>query len=245
MSSEKQFAASHAAFWHALMPMAEEYLRTRNRMLTQYASPISSALSRETRGVVNELGYRLYAGSLELGLHLSNLPEPFVARSYESTMEYVDSLNESKSPVPTPPAKESIEEALRVASNIAAFFRHAMVQTRFTIQTVGVAPSFPGCGWLDESVGDFLTSNLLIEVKAGDRNFRSIDLRQVLIYCALNFASKAYDIAHVCFLNPRLGVFLGEPLERLCQEISGRTAAELLENIVQFVSDPTETYIAG
>jgi len=40
-------------------------------------------------------------------------------------------------------------------------------------------------------------------------------------------------------------MYLGEPLERLCQEISGRTATEILEDIVQFVSDPIETYIAG
>jgi hypothetical protein len=245
VSSEKQFAVSHAAFWHSLMPMAEEYLRTRNRMLTHYAPAIQSLLPAETRGIINELGYRLYVGSLELRVSVTELPEAFRLLCFEGAVGYVHSLGEFETTVPVPPLQESIQEATHLGSNIARFFTHAMVRTRFKIQTVGVAPSFPGCGWLNSSVGDFLSSKLLIEVKAGDRNFRGIDLRQVLIYCALNFASKTYDIAHICLLNPRLGVFLGEPLERLCQEISGRAASEILEDIVQFVSEPSEAYPAN
>ncbi len=83
---------------------------------------------------------------------------------------------------------------MSLAHNLSTFFRYAKARTHFTIRTIRVSPRFEGCGWLDECEADFLTSNVLVEVKAGDRAFRSIDLRQVLIYCALNFASKKYDI---------------------------------------------------
>jgi hypothetical protein len=71
---------------------------------------------------------------------------------------------------------------------------------------------------------------------------RSTGLKKQSHYCALNFASKTYDIAHVCLVNPRLGVYLGEPLQRLCLELSGKTASEVMGEIVQYISDPIDRY---
>lgn len=225
--------------------MAEDYLRTRNRMLTEYAPAVQSTLLPDTRGIVNELGFRLYVKSLELRKPLGALPREITEPCFTSTVRYVQTLSDTEPTREAPPFEEAIEESMRLAHNIGLFFRFARARTRFKIRTIGVSPLFKGCGWLDECAADFLTSNVLVEIKAGDRTFRSIDIRQVLIYCALNFASKTYDIVHVCLVNPRLGFFWGEPLERLCQEVSGRSSSDVLGDIVQFVSDPVDRYMAG
>jgi hypothetical protein len=67
----------------------------------------------------------------------------------------------------------------------------------------------------------------------------------VLVYCALNFASGAYEIARICLVNPRMGVFLDEPIDRLCGELAGRPASDVLADIVQFVSDPQDGYLGA
>jgi hypothetical protein len=107
---------------------------------------------------------------------------------------------------------------------------------------VDVAPHFPGCGWLDECEGDVFYQGRLVEIKAGERGFRGTDIRQLLIYCALNQAAQKYDISRVCLLNPRVGVELDVQLEQLCRDIAGRSALDVLAEIVQFVSEPADRY---
>src|SRR5438128_1092365 len=55
-------------------------------------------------------------------------------------------------------------------------------------------------------------------------------------------ASKRYPIANVCLVNPRRGVFLQETLEGLTQELSGRPATEVLGDIVEYLSEPSDRH---
>ena len=112
-------------------------------------------------------------------------------------------------------------------------------------QSLILMPTFPGCGWLMECSGDAIAGSILYEIKAGQRGFRNIDFRQTLIYCALNFAAKNYDIASVCLVNPRLGVFVEEHLEALCMNTSGAPAVEVLAAIVEYSSETQDRYNAG
>jgi hypothetical protein len=61
--TEKRFAASHHAFWHELLPMGEHYVRQCNLKLARFDAPLRSQLSPKLRGVVNELGFRLFVAS--------------------------------------------------------------------------------------------------------------------------------------------------------------------------------------
>lgn len=66
-----------------------------------------------------------------------------------------------------------------------------------------------------------LIDKVLCEVKAGESRFQGRDFRQVLIYAALNFQSRRYDIDSVCLVNPRLGIYLQEDLNNLCLKLAG------------------------
>jgi len=237
--SEKQFAISHAPFWHQLLPMAEEYVRTRNRELGRFAPPLASTLPSDTRGVVNELGFRLFVAGLAHPGPIRALPTETVEGCVRGSLRHIRGLREhGRTPVPDP-TPEQIRESGTLAERLGVFFRKAVQEP------VVPFPVFRGCGWLDECAGDIFAERTLFEVKAGDRNFRSIDLRQVLTYCALNFASKTYEILRVCLVNPRLGLFLEEPIERLCRELAGLPLTEVLSEIVQFVSEPRDRYTTG
>jgi hypothetical protein len=94
--------------------------------------------------------------------------------------------------------------------------------------SIEVSPVFPGCGIIDECVGDVYFSNSLYEVKAGARLFRSIDVRQLLTYAALNKAAPRRSLTEIGLFNPRSGVAFTAPLEEICVEVAGLKADELL-----------------
>ncbi|MBU6464921.1 MAG: hypothetical protein KGI99_17250 [Bradyrhizobium sp.] len=99
-----------------------------------------------------------------------------------------------------------------------------------------VEPIFPGCGIVDASKGDLIVSNVLFEVKAGDRLFRSIDIRQLIMYSAMNHISKRFRIEKLGLFNPRVGVSAIISIDDLCDEISGRQSVELFSEIVAAIS---------
>jgi hypothetical protein len=126
----------------------------------------------------------------------------------------------------------AIGEAKSLAERLESFVQ------RFPGCNVKIAPSFPGCGWLDECSGDLLIDKVLCEVKAGENRFQGRDFRQVLIYAALNFQSRRYDIGSVCLVNPRLGIYIHEDLDDLCFGLAGAPATEVFAEIVDFISQP-------
>lgn len=238
MISEKQFAISHAAFWHQLFPMAEEYVRIRNQSLNEFLSPLTTVLLPRTRAVVNEIGFRLFVASLQFRRIISSVPSDAIDACVRDGLLHIRFMRENgRKPVLDPGAKE-IDEARVLAERLVVFFN------RVTKSTLVGFPAFAGCGWVDDCSGDVLAGGTLFEVKAGERLFRSIDLRQILIYAALDFAAKTFGIVNVCLVNPRIGVFWHEPLEHLCQNLAGRHAPEVLGDIVDYMSEPSGRYVS-
>lgn len=97
-------------------------------------------------------------------------------------------------------------------------------------------PQFSGCGTLDACCGDLIVDDILVEVKSGNRNFRSMDIRQVLIYCALNSVQRKYDIRSVSCVNPRRGVYFLVDLDTLCLQFASLSASEVLAELVYIIS---------
>jgi hypothetical protein len=93
--------------------------------------------------------------------------------------------------------------------------------------------------------GDALWSTTIYEIKAGDRSFRSTDVRQLLIYCALGFAAKLYELDRICLVNPRHGVYFSESLNDLCAALAGRPPTEVLSDIVEYISTAVGEYGSG
>jgi hypothetical protein len=107
-----------------------------------------------------------------------------------------------------------------------------------------IKPAFPGCGWVSDAEGDVLNGFTLYEVKAGERHFRLADIRQILCYCALDFSSKRYGIQEVVLINPRTGTLIREDLNSLCRKISGTGSADVLSEIISYISEPFSHYQA-
>lgn len=236
MITEKDFANGFSGFWSGLLPMLELRIRELNLISERFLPPLKSELPATTHGLVNEMGFRIFETAIRQGVSLAELTQEAIAAAAAAATSHIRHMRQlSRAPIPDATSLD-IAEAKQLAERYARFFRnkHPFLQ-----------PAFPGCGWLSECSGDALVDSTLFEFKAGQRKFRSIDVRQALIYCALNFAAKRYDITTLCLVNPRLGTFVEEDLELLCQEISGASAVETLSAIVEYCSEAHDRYQAG
>ena len=122
------------------------------------------------------------------------------------------------------------DEAIELATRLEEFF-----QEQSSRQAIVIQPPFRGCGILDSCYGDLLQGDHLFELKMVDRNLRSIDLRQVVVYCALDHYGQQYRIKTTSILNPRRGIEYRFELEDLVAQISNKTPAELFHQIVDFL----------
>jgi hypothetical protein len=232
MITEKHFVLSHSAFWHQLLPTVEDYIRECNLSAPRYQDPLVSRLPPEQRGVTNETGFRLFSHGLRESRSAASLSPATRDECAAAALDQIRRMRERQ----RAPVKEldaaGMDEAVTIALRLEDFFSQARVDTPIPF------PAFPGCGWLDTCCGDILAASVLFEIKAGDRSFRSVDLRQLLCYSALNFAAKSYSILDVCLVNPRSGRYISESLEDVCRRSAGRPAAEVLADIVEYVSEP-------
>ena len=126
------------------------------------------------------------------------------------------------------PTREEVQDILAQVRRMNSYFG--------AMPAIKVDPEFPGCGFLDACVGDVLAGVALYEIKAGERTFRSVDIRQLLVYAALNRSAGRYRIESVGVFNPRVGIVFEIPLDELCVEVSGTNSVELLSEIIYAAS---------
>ncbi|MEW6386742.1 MAG: hypothetical protein AB1491_04410 [Thermodesulfobacteriota bacterium] len=177
--------------------------------------------------MVNELGFRFFKENHE-GRKLTNRK---VKEIWEVVRTYILRITRSEDTIIREPiSKGELSEALEIANSLALFFS-GNGEGSLTFW-----PEFPGCGIIHQCKGDILQGRRLVEVKAGDRTFRLTDLRQVLTYCCLDFASKKYDLLDIVLINPRRGLFHETLITKLVTECSGTTAVDFFSNMIEFIS---------
>jgi len=243
MISERQFSTLYTSFWRQALPLADSYVRNLNLAVGRFASPLESESKPDRHGLINELSFRilestpredevkvgelvLLTASYSLKIDEKNLPKVI-----SETMSYISSFPGKGSGLPSPPTEAETEEAIDLAQRLHRFLRDECGSKPTLFR-----PSFEGCGILDSCEGDILCGDTLVEVKAGDRTFRSIDLRQVLAYCALNHINKKYKIEGIAIVNPRYGVASALKLTDVVRGLAACSPTELFDQIIEFLT---------
>jgi hypothetical protein len=230
MISERLFARSYASFWRSLLPYCDAYVRDLNAHLVnekRHAGDAQSTLAGVDamaqqpsllRAVVNEAGVRLYRSRCEaLSAQVDDVERAIAeAASWLGVFE------------PTVPAECTQDVEFLVGRLVRSFGATAASKV--------FGPRFAGCGLLAECEGDLLYDRDLVEVKSGDRAFRSVDVRQVLIYAALNRVMPKYEIVNVCIYNARLDWKVAMSVEEMCVRLGGGSAPDVLGSIADFAA---------
>ncbi len=240
MISEKQFASEFSGFWAEtlpfLTPQAIAELNFNGATMgdgrREWMKPLAGSGDNSNNDVTAEIAFGLFAGSLKMRAPLAELSEDaaFIRGVEEGAKGRVLGLRREtvlRTHSPQPPTVEAIELAVRLESYFGIY----------PLESIVMQPRFKGCGILDSCYGDILAGKSLFELKMVDRNLRSADIRQVLVYCALNYRSSQFEIDSVTILNPRRGSEFSFDLEELAERISGKNAAELFHHITTFLAD--------
>lgn len=231
MISEVTFCHLHSSFWRVVAPTTDLFIRRLNRDLYKREfPPMSTSIAPERRGFVNEVAFALFCSSVRAGKRWP-LSEPPISEVRELSVSFHTSLGRAEARDDSHTEDSATEEEI---ADICE--QHQRMISIFTqdVDTdhIVARPAFSGCGIVDSCVGDVLISTTLYEVKAGDRSFRSIDIRQLLTYTALNHVSRQHKINSVGLFNPRVGICATIDLNKLCFEVSGKDAVSLLTEIV-------------
>jgi hypothetical protein len=211
-----------------LTPMTEDFVRHVNGSwcIKRFTPLRSTRVRRERHAVINETAFRAFVlGESRSGDVTGTPPSELLvtAMTELSTdplwIRKVGHLDQYE-----------LEQANELRFRLSRFFDERRSGD------LALFPKFKGCGLLDGCAGDVLVGPTLYEVKAGGRFFRSIDLRQLLIYSMLNWRGDTYKINSVGMFNPRVGIYYEGKLDEICHEVSGKSADELFTDLSQIVS---------
>lgn len=226
MISERSLASGYSTFWRELLPLADHAIKHINLALTQRYLPEmrASVASGALRGVINELSFRLVFAKA-----IGADDAAAVAELELKVCEYVGRLSGvPKEVLLSAMTAEHRREAKELSERLDDWLP--------PVSAIKFAPLFTGCGFVDSCEGDLLLGKTLVEVKAPDRAFRMVDVRQLLTYAALDRASRQYNIQGVAMLNPRRGLVASLSLDDLAQLLSGMPSTMLLDDMVRFFS---------
>lgn len=239
MISEKQFSAGFAGFWAGMMPLLTpqliaEFNLTGSVLTTgrrDWVRPLVSPPSGTGNDLVAELAFGLFAESIKEAVPVSVLVtrKAQYKKIVTSAVRRIGELRRRSGRV-TAAVEDGTDEAVILAKRLVQYFRTAHTDGQIVVQ-----PRFRGCGMLDSCYGDVLAGKCIYELKTVDRNLRSVDLRQAIIYCALNYSSQQFAIEQITILNPRRGIEYNFCVGDLIDRISGKTPAEFFHQMIDFV----------
>lgn len=225
MTSETKFATSFTSVWREVTPLSDGYWAIENMLTRRVVAPMPNRAPKGVRGAINELAF---IGFSKLASQKRRIQreEIFSALkdSISETVGYINRLS------PNDLLKEDaiddvcLREAMQLTLRLLNFFPYGA--------NTQIRPKFKGCGIINACEGDVISGNLLIEVKAGDRGFRVSDLRQLLVYSALAYASSESNFTRIGLFNPRTGMAWSKSLDEVCMSISGLRANDVLPKLV-------------
>jgi hypothetical protein len=232
MTSATGFARIHSSTWKSLAPTTDLYVKKINEFLVMREfPPIKSATPPQRRAFINEVGFELFAGAARTEGRSSWQNVSSLEYAIKAARERVRQFGDRSAEEITDPSDEEERECEELGCRLHEYFR-----TISNGKPIDIHPMFPGCGFVDACAGDVHYVGTLYEIKAGDRAFRSTDVRQLLTYVALSKASGAWDIDRIGLVNPRTGVSFVTSIYDVCSEVAGRPPEELLSEIIRIIS---------
>lgn len=235
MISERTLIRRYTSFWQQLMPMGREFSKYLKRRDQRYLAPLVSRIEARRRGIVNELGFRVFAATSEEGTEaVDELAAEDLARLTAETLSFFESVppREELRPI----GDDEVGEAREIARSI-----HRYLERKESRRPVVVLPPFSGCGVVDACHGDLLVGHTLYELKSGARRFQLDDLRQLIVYAALQQASGKGAVERFGLLNPRMGIALTFDPNEVLLMTAGRPAADVYTDLIEFVSAPANS----
>jgi hypothetical protein len=241
MISERAFAASFNDFWQDLFPMLTPALvhlihSGHQQYVTDYMGTelpeVESRKATRDSAIVSEFAYHLFERSvvnsipLPEAMNSSDILASAQVRAVEAVNTYEGRIIFSEPVLNADELGEGYELALRYD----AFVRQVGADSQVTIPL-----PLRGAGFLGACNADMLLGDYLVEIKTVKRNLLSKDIRQLVVYLALNAAGGNPDWKFAGFFNPRRSTFHKLVSADLIVHMSGgRPPVDVFSQLIEF-----------
>jgi hypothetical protein len=228
MISELRFAKAYNSLWRSLAPTMELFVRKANLRLYERNWPeLASNAAPEARSLINQVAYRSLVNAVAAD------------SSYDQRIRFIEDLEnvgaaeESLTGLRLLSA-DNLDESSRLAKRMCVHL------FRLRRDQIILNPRYVGCGIINACFGDAISDREhIIELKDGDRPFRSYEFRQITIYGALHLNSTGRLPPAFAVINSRRGVSVELPIDTLAGEVAGQSGYDYLWEVIRVISDVT------
>jgi hypothetical protein len=230
MISERQIAEKFTTIWKQHFPLlTPQFMRVFNESRVQMANESVLQKSENVRyDIVSELAFNITALSFEKELPVDqvlNDKDTLKKLTLETARAIWKSGNYSGADLVL--RSEEIVECQLICDNTVEFVN---LQKN---DEVTFKPVVKGYGFLTSLVADLTIDDTLYEVKTVNRNFRSSDLKQLLIYLALQQVTGTQSWKFGGLYNPRTGTYCKFNVKGLVYNLSGgKSPNEVFESLL-------------
>lgn len=228
MISETRFAKSYPSLWRSLTPTLELFVRKANlRLGDRTWVPLTSRVDPAKRAAINRIAFEVICMA-DAKMDDRADKEAFIQDHCNIQMAELKILGDNVMSVVE--IDEVKELGRRMCINLF----------RMQHNPVKLTPRFSGCGIINACYGDAVTDRCrLIELKDGDRPFRSYDFRQLVIYAALALNEGRGVMKEFQIINSRRGISVTISTDTFSSEVAGQSAFDLFSEVVRSVTDQT------
>jgi hypothetical protein len=213
MISARRFSLQ-GSVWRQHAPMMEQVVRWINSHEVVFGRPVRVSQHANRNGIVAETAFRRAA-----------VNAPLFERDEEAE-------SEARRLLALLPRGQFADAELAETERLeASLIQQNIARYAATLQEVRYFHPVPGCGVVDAAVGDLIHAGGIAEIKAVERAFRGTDLRQVLIYATMKYASGS-TVDEISLYNPRRARLFSSTLDDIAFGVSGRSAVELVQDLV-------------
>lgn len=214
MISARRFSLQ-GSVWRQRTPMMEQLVRWINTRSLPFGRPVNVGNKPNRSALISETAFRRAAVGAPLFRHDDD-------ESEDAARELLLLLPRGLYGEAVLTDAERLEVDL-VQQNILHYVS--------TLAQVEYFYSVPGCGVVNAAIADIVDAGGITEIKAVGRAFRGTDLRQLITYAAMLYASGS-SVERLSLYNPRKAILFSGGLDEISLSVCGRSSVELMQDLV-------------
>jgi hypothetical protein len=239
MISEKSIASVFKGFWSQSLPLlTPSFVRVFNEAnqndLTEYPlseiKPVPIGAQVQKHDLVAEFAFQLAKLAHEKSLWIGELKldQNNIDTAYLSTVSFLKKYTTDDGSIVL--NEKEIEESLILAEQYDYFI------DKQNSSDIEFSPQVAGAGFLGLCKADLSIDETLYEVKTVSRNIAGKDIKQLLIYLALQHSTGNQRWKYAGFYNPRKAQYYRFSIDHLIYMTSGgKSTSEVFSDIIDFL----------
>lgn len=235
MITVTQLSRNYPSIWKKIFPFLSRLVKKCNLQKEIFEGEMILNSNPKRRALINETGFCFYKKMIEIRVNKAKfLSGEDISSICKNVFVYIKKLDCNSTELEQL-NNEEILEASKIADNIYFYFNYYELD-----KTIELSPDFFGCGLIANCAGDIIVGETLYEIKAGERDFRISDIKQLLIYLTLNYSSHHRNISCLGLLNPRLNNFIVLPVKDAIEIASGQSTLDCFNELIDFFDSPDD-----